>query len=106
MLYIYRTMERTRPAFHAPKRLLDEYVVQAKPKKKTNIKLTKRTLDLDLSTVPPSQDRKFSENWGTAENPFWAQHFYNPNDNTTKLYQEVTENWEASYLITFIYTQI
>lgn len=90
MLYINRTMERTRRIVNAPKRLIAEDEVPAKPKK-SNAKSTKRILDLDLSTLPPSQDRKFSENWGTAENPFWAKHFYNPDDNTTKLYQEATE---------------
>ena len=83
-------MQRTRRVVNAPRRLMDEYKVEAKPKK-SNAKSTKRTLHLDLSTAAPSQDRKFSENWGTAENPFWAKNFYNPNDNTTKLYQEVTE---------------
>ena len=36
MLYINRTMERTRRVINAPKRLIamDEYEVQVKPKKK------------------------------------------------------------------------
>ena len=83
-------MERTRRVVHAPKRPMDEYVVQAKPKT-PNSKSTKRSLDLHLSTVPPSQDRTFSETRGTAQHPFWAKQVYNPNDNTTKLYQEAAE---------------
>jgi len=47
-----------------------------------------RTLNLDLSDVPPSGDIKFSKDWGLYNNPFWVKHFYTPRDNITKAYMK------------------
>ena len=47
-----------------------------------------RTLNLDLSDVPPSGDIKFSKDWGLYNNPFWVKHFYTPKDNITKAYMK------------------
>ena len=48
-----------------------------------------RTLNLDLSDIPPSQDKKFRANWGL--HPIWQTNFYTPKDKTTKLYEKATE---------------
>lgn len=51
----------------------------------------KRTLDLDLSDVPRSNDFKYSKDFGEWDNKFWLDNFYTPNDNTTKAYMEITD---------------
>lgn len=50
-----------------------------------------RTLNLDLSDVPPSGDIKFSKDWGLNTNPFWVKHFYTPKDNISKAYSKAVE---------------
>lgn len=51
----------------------------------------RRVLDLDISNVPPSDDIKFSSDWGEFNNKFWLENFYTPNDNTTQLYMKATD---------------
>ena len=51
----------------------------------------RRVLDLDLSDVPPSDDIKFSSDWGEFNNKFWVKHFYTPNDSTTEEYIIATD---------------
>lgn len=78
-------MNRPQRVVKAPQRLINEPVVT---QRKTRAGVQK-TLNLDLSNVPPSQDKKFRKDWGT--DPFWQTNFYTPRDNTTKLYKEATE---------------
>ena len=51
-----------------------------------------RTLHLDMSDVPPSDDRKFSKDW--SQNEFWFKNFYTPKDKTTEQYAEAVEKFE------------
>ena len=51
-----------------------------------------KPLHLDLSYVPPSDDRKFSKDW--SQNEFMFKNFYTPKDKTTKLYAEAVEKFE------------
>ena len=66
-----------------------------KPKRVSNApkkdKPQPKVLNLDLSNVPPSQDVKFSKDWGSYNNEFWVKHFTTPKDEITKLYQEATD---------------
>ena len=62
------------------------------PKAPSKSKKTEaRTLNLDLSDVPPSDDIKFSEDFSYYTHPFWKDNFYTPNDNTTQEYIEATD---------------
>ena len=62
------------------------------PKAPAKTKKTEaRTLDLDLSDVPPSDDVKYSKDWSLPNNPFWKDNFYTPQDNTTQEYKEATD---------------
>jgi len=78
-------MNRPQRVVKAPQRLINEPVVT---QRKTRAGVQK-TLNLDLSNVPPSQDKKFRKDWGL--HPIWQTNFYTPRDNTTKLYKEATE---------------
>ena len=51
----------------------------------------KRTLDLDLSSVPPSNDQKFSNDFGQYDHKFWQTYFYTPDDNITEMYIIVSD---------------
>ena len=51
----------------------------------------RRVLDLDISNVPPSDDIKFSSDWGEYNNEFWVKYFYTPDDSTTQEYREATD---------------
>ena len=64
---------------------VEEIIRTTKPKKPTT-----RTLNLDLSNLPPSDDKKFQKDFGLYSNPFWVNHFYTPKDSITKLYQSAT----------------
>ena len=74
----------------------DSFVEDVINRPKTTTRKTKAgvktTLHLDLSDVPPSDDRKFSKDW--AMDDIWFKNFYTPNDNTTKLYAEAVMNIE------------
>jgi sRNA-binding protein len=62
------------------------------PKAPSKSKKTEsRTLNLDLSDVPPSDDIKFSEDFSFYTHPFWKNNFYTPKDNTTQEYIEATD---------------
>ncbi len=62
---------------------VDKIIKETKATKTTKTsKPPTRTLNLDLSDVPPSGDIKFSKDWGLYNNPFWAK-FYTPDDNFT-----------------------
>jgi hypothetical protein len=54
-----------------------------------------RTLHLDLSDVPPSDDEKFSKDW--SQNEFWFKNFYTPKDKTTKLFMLKLLKSSSSY---------
>ena len=56
----------------------------------------KKTLDLDLSDVPPSDDPKFSKDWGEWDNKFWLTYFYTPDDSTTEMYIIVSDAFNDS----------
>ena len=61
------------------------------PKAPAKAKKTEsRTLDINLSDAPPSDDIKFTSTWGDGDNEFW-QKFYTPQDNTTQEYREACE---------------
>ena len=64
---------------------VDEIIKDTKlPKPKRE---PKRTLNLDLSDVPPSDNIIFSKDYGMYNHEFWT-HFYTPKDNITKTYQD------------------
>ena len=44
-----------------------------------------------MSDIPPSDDIKFSKDFGFYTNPFWKDNFYTSNDNTTQEYMEATD---------------
>ena len=75
-------MNRPKRETKAPQRLIeDDEPVAKKPVKKTPPKVKKekepvRTLNLDLSDVPPSDDFKFSKDFGEYNNKFWVTYFY------------------------------
>ena len=51
---------------------------------------------------PPSDDRKFTEDWSLPDHPFWKDNFYTPQDNTTQEYMEATEklkNLPSSFVL-------
>ena len=50
-----------------------------------------RTLNLDLSDMPPSNDIKFSKDWGEYNNEFWVKHSFTPKDTITPEYREATD---------------
>ena len=60
---------------------------QKKEPKKESKKEPKRTFNLDLSDVPPSDNIIFSKDYGMYNHEFWT-HFYTPKDNITKTYQD------------------
>ena len=67
----------------------DSLIQDIRDKPKVTTRKTKagvqKTLHLDLSDVPPSQDKKFRKDWGL--DPFWRTNFYTPKDKTSKLYE-------------------
>ena len=70
---------------------VDEIVKNTKLPKSKKEKEPVRTLNLDLSDVPPSDDFKFSKDFGEYNNKFWVTYFYTPKDNITKLYSKAVE---------------
>ena len=99
-------MDRPKRTIKAPKRFDDE-VEPPKTKVKTPAKRTlkskvqnsnppvnnnpPRTLNLDLNGVAPSDDFKFSKDFGMYNNPFWVNHFFTPQDGITNLYKQATQ---------------
>ena len=55
-------------------------------RKQKETKEPKKSLSLDLSNVPVSDDQKFSKDWGEWNNKFWQTYFYTPDDSTTEMY--------------------
>jgi hypothetical protein len=55
-------------------------------KKPNETKGPKKSLNLDLSDVPVSDDEKFSKDWGEWNNKFWQTSLYTPDDNITYMY--------------------
>jgi hypothetical protein len=55
------------------------------------VRSPRRVLNLDLPDAPPSDNIKFSSDWGEYNNEFWVKYFYTPNDNTTQEYMEATD---------------
>ena len=53
----------------------------------------KRTLDLDLSDVPLSDDFKYSKDFSEWDNKFWLDNFYTPKDNITKEYMKLSDHF-------------
>ena len=54
----------------------------------------RRALNLDLSDVPLSDDFKYSKDFGEYNNSFWVDNFYTPDDNTTKVYMDITDHYK------------
>jgi hypothetical protein len=54
-------------------------------------KTEQRILNLDLPENPPSDDIKFTTDWGEPSNPYWKDNFYTPKDNATQEYKEATD---------------
>jgi len=52
----------------------------------------KKTLHLDMSDVPASEDKKMRSDW--ALDPWWERHFYTPKDNITKLYKKAVDKFD------------
>ena len=77
-------MNRPRRNIVAPQRLINEVSAQPRTTTRKTKSGTKTTLNLDLSDVPPSDDRKFAKDF--ALNEFWFKNFYTPKDATTDLY--------------------
>ena len=111
MLYNNRNMDRPKRApkpveRYTPSRTLnldifkvgvkDSVIQDIIDKPKVTIRKTKagvqRTLHLDMSDVPPSDDRKLSKD--CSQNEFSFKNFYTPKDKTTKLYAEAVEKFE------------
>jgi hypothetical protein len=92
-------MNREKRVSKAPQRLIEQIGNEKQPdrapqqpekkptvrKQKAN-KEPKKTLTLDLSNVPPSNDQKFSNDFGQYDHKFWQTYFYTPDDYTTEMY--------------------
>lgn len=93
-------MDRPRRAITAPKRLINEIQPGAKTITRNTRGGIKRTLDLDTSDVPFSDDKKFKSDWALSS--FWSDNFYTPKDETTKLYTQSIDKFENKIPANFI----
>ena len=98
-----RTSARTTKGQDTRVKLAEEQAAaQQQPEKAPSVrkpkanKEPKKTLDLDLSNVPPSNDPKFSKDWGEWDNKFWQTYFYTPDDSTTEMFIIVSDAFNDS----------
>ena len=98
-------MNREKRVSKAPERLIEQIgnepqrvlparnqVMAAIPVVDNQPPRARRSLNLDLSQVPPSDDPKFSKDFGEYDNKFWQKYFYTPQDHITGMYATVTDN--------------
>ncbi len=95
-----RTLILDIPKVNVKDNVVDDVVNKPKVTKRKVKSGVQTTLHLDLSDVPPSDDRKYKKDWGL--NPCWQTHFYTPNDSITKLYKEATEKLHDILPATFM----
>ena len=57
----------------------------------------KRTLNLDLSDMPPSSDKKVLKDF--VMDDMWFKNFYTPKDETTKLYLKAIDEYEVIFYV-------
>jgi hypothetical protein len=85
-------MNREKRVSKAPERLIEQIGNEKQTEKAPTVRKQKETkepkksLNLDLSNVPVSDDQKFSKDWGEWNNKFWQTYFYTPDDSTTEMY--------------------
>jgi hypothetical protein len=85
-------MNREKRVSKAPERLIEQIRNEKQSEKAPTVRKPKETkelkksLNLDLSRVPVSDDPKFSKDWGEYSDKFWQKYFYTPNDNITDIY--------------------
>ena len=85
-------LPKRQPRRQVEKEQEEEPINKEAPKAPSKSKKTEsRTLNLDLSDVPPSDDIKFTEDFSYYTHPFWKDNFYTPKDNTTQEYIEATD---------------
>ena len=90
-------MNREKRVSKAPQRLIEQIGNDKQPEKAPTAKKQKvnkeprRSLNLDLSNVPVSDDIKFSNDWGEWNNEFWLKYFYTPDDNITEMYMILSD---------------
>ena len=90
-------MNREKRVSKAPERLIEQIGNEKQSEKAPTVRKPKETkepkksLNLDLSRVPPSNDQKFSKDFGQYDHKFWQTYFYTPNDNITEMYIAVSD---------------
>ncbi|MFN9910876.1 MAG: hypothetical protein ACK56F_33025, partial [bacterium] len=58
------------------------------PQKQLKFKENTKTLELDIRKAPPSDNFKFSTDFGEYSHPFWVKYFYTPDDFITTIYKD------------------
>lgn len=100
---VNRRQPKNAPQQPAEQREVSESIATKTPSAPAKTKKTEgRTLNLELPKKPPSDDRKFTEDWSLPDHPFWKDNFYTPQDNTTQEYMEATEklkNLPSSFVL-------
>ena len=100
---VNKRQPKNAPQQPAEQREVSESIATKTPSAPAKTKKTEgRTLNLELPKKPPSDDRKFTEDWSLPDHPFWKDNFYTPQDNTTQEYMEATEklkNLPSSFVL-------